>query len=167
MQCGAHRANSVARRTCGGEELQQHRSALPRRLRCDIALNICTNRRELRCGKFCNAAAIKVEARRGAELRHVVRHDHARCTLLHQQCGEGAGACGVESGEWLVGDHKSGRGDECGGDSRLSAFSATQARYVAFRRITWKAGGGDRRSGTRLKQFGVHAARLEREGDVI
>ena len=116
--------------------MQQHRSALPRRLRCDIALNICTNRRELRCGKFCNAAAIKVEARRGgAKRRNVVRHDHARCTLLHQQCGEGARACGVESGERLVGDHKSGRGDECGGDSRLSAFSATQTRHVALRRI--------------------------------
>jgi hypothetical protein len=158
----------VAHRTCGGEELQQHRSALPRRLRCDIALNICTNRRELRCGRFCNAAVIKVEAHRsGAELRHVVRHDHARCTLLHQQCGERARACGVESGEWLVGDHQSGCGDECGGDSRLGALSTAEARHVAFRRVAREAGGGDRRVGTRRKKFGRHAARLEWERHII
>ena len=111
------------------------------------------------CGRLNSAAASKVEARRdGAELRHVVRHDHARCTLLHQQCGEGARTCGVESGEWLVGDHKSGRGDECSGDSRLGALSATQARHVAFRRVAWKASGGDRLPGTRLKKFGGRAA---------
>jgi hypothetical protein len=148
--------------------LHHYRSALPRRLRCDIALNIRTNRRDLRCGKFCNAAAIKVDARRGgAKRRNVVRHDHARCTLLHQQCGEGAGAYGVESGEWLVGDHQSGCGDECGGDGRLCALTTTEARHVAFRRVAWKASGGDCRVGTRRKKFGGHAARLEREGDVI
>jgi hypothetical protein len=102
---------------------------------------------------------IKVEAHRsGAELRHVVRHDHARCTLLHQQCGEGARTCAVESGEWLIGDHKPGHGDECGGDSRLSAFSATEARHVAFRRVAREARGSDCRVGTRRKKFGGHAA---------
>jgi hypothetical protein len=96
-----------------------------------------------------------------------VRHDHTRCTLLHQQCDEGASACGIEPGEWLVGDHQSGRRDECGGGSRLGAFSAAEARHVAFCRVAREAGGCDRRSGTWLKQFGTHAARLKREGNII
>jgi hypothetical protein len=100
------------------------------------------------CGRLNNAAVIKVETRRsGAELRRVVSHDHARRTLFQQQYGDGAGACGVESGKRLVGDHESGRGDECGGDGRLCALAAAEARHVAFRRVAWKAGGGDRLAG--------------------
>jgi hypothetical protein len=148
--------------------LHHYRSALPRQLRCDIALTLYTNWRELRCGRFCNAAAIKVKAHRsGADLRHVVGHDHARCTLLHQQCSEGARTCGIESGERLVGDHESGCGDECSGDSRLCALTTTEARHIAFRRVAREAGGGDRRVGTRRKKFGAHAARLERERHII
>jgi hypothetical protein len=158
----------VARRTCGSEELQYHHSTLPRRLRCNIALTLCANSGGLYSGKFYNAAAIKVEAyRSGAELHHVVGHDHARRTLLHQQCGEGARTCGIESGERLVGDHESGCGDECGGDSRLGALSTAEARHVAFRRVAREAGGGDRRVGTRRKKFGRHAARLEWERHII
>jgi hypothetical protein len=168
VQCGAHRANCAARRTCSGEELHHYRSALTCRLRCDIALTLYTNRRELRCGRFCNAAAIKVKAhRRSAKRHHIVRHDHARRTLLHQQCGEGARTCGIESGQRLVSDHESGCGDECSGGSRLGALSAAEARHVTFRRVAREAGGGDRRVGTRRKKFGADAARLEREGDVI
>jgi hypothetical protein len=148
--------------------LHHYRSALTCRLRCDIALTLYTNRRELRCGRFCNAAAIKVKAhRRSAKRHHIVRHDHARRTLLHQQCSEGARTCGIESSEWLVGDHESGCGDECGGDSRLGALTTTEARDVAFCRVAREARGGDRRVGTRRKKFGAHATRLEREGHII
>jgi hypothetical protein len=134
----------VARRTCGGEELKEYRSAL------DLCawFNKLRNER-LRYERFSDLAVIKMDAHRsGTELRHVVRHDHTRRTLLHQQCGEGARTCGVESGEWLVSDHQSGRGDECSGDSRLGALSTTEARHVAFRRVNWETGGDDRRVGT-------------------
>jgi hypothetical protein len=143
--------------------LEHYRSALVYQLR-----NGTARRFRSICGRLNNAAVIKVEARRGgAELRHVVRHDHARRTLFHQQCGDGAGACGIESGERLVGDYQSGRGDECSGDSRLGAFSAAEARHVAFRRVALEARGCDRRLGTRHKKFGAHATRLERERHVI
>ena len=163
VQRGAHRANSVARRTCGGEELKEYRSAL------DLCAWFNKLRHErLRYERFSDLAVIKMDAHRsGTELRHVVRHDHARRTLLHQQCGEGARTCGVESGERLVGNHQSGRGDDCGGDSRLCALSATEARHVAFRRVAREAGEGDRRVGTRRKKFGAHAARLKRERHII
>jgi hypothetical protein len=144
----------VALRTCGGEELEEYRPTLFYQLR-----NRSARRFRLMCRRLNNAAAIKMEAHRsGAELCYVVRHDHARCTLLHQQCSEGASACGVESGEWLVGNHQSWRGDECAGDGRLGALSATEARHIAFRRVTREAGGLDRRVGTRRKKFGGHAA---------
>jgi hypothetical protein len=153
----------VALRTCGGEELEEYRPTLFYQLR-----NRSGRRFRLMCGRLNNAAAIKAEAHRsGAELRHVVGHDHARRALLHQQCSEGAGACGIESGEWLVGDHQSGCGDECGGDGRLGALTTTEARHVAFRRVAREAGGGDCRVGTRRKKFGAHATRLERERHII
>jgi hypothetical protein len=163
MQRGAHRANSVARRARGGEELEDHRPTLFYQLR-----NRSARRFRSICGRLSNAAAIKVEAQRsGAELRHVVRHDHARRTLLHQQCSESARTFGIKSGERLVGNHESGCGDECGGDSRLGALTTTEARHVTFRRVAREAGGGDRRVGTRRKKFGAHAARLKRERHII
>jgi len=120
------------------------------------------------CGRLNNAAVIKMEAHRsGAELCYVVRHDHTRCTLLHQQCDEGASACGIEPGEWLVGDHESWRGDECAGDCRLCALTTTEARHVAFRRVTREAGGVDCRVGTRRKKFSAHATRLQGERHII
>jgi hypothetical protein len=163
VQRGADRSNSVALRTCGGEELEGHGPTLFHQLR-----NRSGRRFRLMCRRLNNAAAIKVEAHRsGAELRHVVCHDHTRCTLLHQQCDDGASACGIEPGEWLVGDHESWRGDECAGDSRLCALTTTEARHIAFGRVAREAGGGDRRVGTRRKKFGAHAARLERERHII
>jgi hypothetical protein len=163
VQRGAHRANSVALRTCGGEELEDHGPTLFYQLR-----NRSARRFRLMCRRLNNAAAIKMEAHRsGAELCYVVRHDHTRCTLLHQQCDEGASACGIESGEWLVGNHQSGRGDECAGGSCLGALTTTEARHVAFRRVAREARGCDRRVGTRRKKFGAHAARLKRERHII